>query len=162
MTKEEAATLVATARELWPGQWDVTEATFRVWHGVLGDVEYRVAVDAMLVMAATQKFYPRPGPGDVWQAVHHVPIPDVDEAWQTVRGYLSRSYPDLGVYQPGPEDQSLAAKAYRLAGGYGVVNDAKHGRRAFQRAWADVAQSHAEQAGRQLPQQIANRKQIGS
>lgn len=158
MTKEETAALVATAKELWPGTWDISEATFRVWHAVLADVDYTAATEAMMAMAVTQHFYPRPGPADVWRQVHHVTTPDLEEAWQVARGYLSLTFPDVGVYPPPQEDQSLPARAYRMAGGYPVVNDARRGRDAFVKAWEHVVADVAEQIGAELPRQITERR----
>ena len=157
MTKEEAARLVATARELWPSNWDINDTTFRVWHAVLSEVDYHDAMEAMLVLSVTGTFYPRPGPGDVWRQVHREQMPDDESAWNQVKGYLSRSFPDLGVFPPGPEDRTLVARAYRLAGGYSVVNDANYGRRAFTRAWDEITRQVAEATAELLPQQITRR-----
>lgn len=160
MTKDETARLVAAARELWPAAWDINDTTFHVWHAVLGDVDYRTALDALLVMSVTGTFYPRPGPGDVWRAVH-AGSHDEEAAWETARGYLSRSFPDLGIYPPDRDDRSLPARAYRLAGGYSVVNDARHGRRAFTKAWQDVTTAAEEETAAALPTRI-NQRQVES
>ncbi len=158
MTKEEAARLVATARELWPAAWDINDTTFRVWHAVLSEVDYHDAMEAMLVLSVTGTFYPRPGPGDIWRQVHREEMPDEESAWRNVRDYLSATFPDLGIFPPGPDDRSLVARAYRLAGGYTVINDAKHGRRAFARAWQEITRQVAEATGELLPQQVTGRR----
>lgn len=160
MTREEAAAVVAAAKELWPGQWDITETTFRVWYRVLADCAYQSAVEAMLTLAATRHFYPRPGPADVWQEIHRIDTPDDDEAWEAARGYLSRSYPDLGVYPPVASDRSLPAQAYRLAGGYQTVNDSRYGRRAFMEAWKQITTIEQERTSAALPRQVTRRREI--
>jgi hypothetical protein len=114
VTRQEVAELLAMISAYWPEFVHQGEVSVRAWHLVLADVPAAVARDALVLLAATRTFPPKPA--ELLDAVAELTLaPDERlspaEAW----GLVVDAVRKVGFYRE-PDLPGLVGQAVRIIG----------------------------------------------
>jgi hypothetical protein len=114
MTREETAELLALITAFWPEFVHQGHVTVNAWHLMLADIPAAVAREALVLLAATRSFPPRPA--DLLDAVAELTLPpdarlSPAEAW----GLVLETVRAVGYYRE-PNLPGIVGQAVRIIG----------------------------------------------
>jgi hypothetical protein len=114
VTRQEVAELLAMISAYWPEFVHQGEVSVRAWHLVLADIPADVTREALLLLAATRTFPPKPA--ELLDAVAELSLPPDErlspaEAW----GLVVDAVRKVGFYGE-PDLPGLVGQAVRIVG----------------------------------------------
>jgi len=114
MTREETAELLALITAFWPDFVHQGHVTVNAWHLMLAEIPASVAREALVLLAATRSFSPRPA--DLLDAIAELTLPPdarltPAEAW----GLVLETVRAVGYYRE-PDLPGLVGQAVRIIG----------------------------------------------